>query len=74
MFPSGSHFQIADPAPLGLFAFATVTFISAVVHVHWHGSISTGLGPVGVVFGGFAQILSGFLDLLRFQQVCTIYY
>jgi succinate-acetate transporter protein len=55
---------IADPAPLGLAAFALTTFLLSVVNSGWTGGSSgagTGLEWVGAAFfyGGLAQLLAG---------------
>ncbi|HEY2552963.1 MAG TPA: acetate uptake transporter [Streptosporangiaceae bacterium] len=51
---------IADPAPLGLAAFAGTTFLLSVVNAHWATS-STGDAWLGYAFawGGFVQLLAG---------------
>jgi hypothetical protein len=51
---------IADPAPLGLAAFALTTFLLSAVNAGWAGS-STGSAWLGYAFayGGFCQLLAG---------------
>jgi uncharacterized protein len=51
---------IADPAPLGLAAFAATTFMLSVVNAHWATS-SSGAAWLGYAFayGGLAQLLAG---------------
>jgi succinate-acetate transporter protein len=51
---------IADPAPLGLAAFALTTFLLSAVNAHWATS-STGSDWLGYAFayGGLAQLLAG---------------
>ncbi len=51
---------IADPAPLGLGAFALTTFLLSVVNAGWAGS-STGNAWLGYAFayGGLCQLLAG---------------
>jgi succinate-acetate transporter protein len=51
---------IADPAPLGLAAFAATTFMLSVVNAHWATS-SSGTAWLGYAFayGGLAQFLAG---------------
>jgi uncharacterized protein len=51
---------IADPAPLGLAAFALTTFLLSAVNAGWAGS-STGSDWLGYAFayGGFVQLLAG---------------
>jgi succinate-acetate transporter protein len=54
--PSG----IADPAPLGLAAFATTTFLLSAANANWMGAAS-GAAFLGYAFayGGFIQLLAG---------------
>ena len=51
---------IADPAPLGLAAFALTTFLLSAVNAHW-ASTSTGSDWLGYAFayGGLCQLLAG---------------
>ena len=51
---------IADPAPLGLAAFALTTFLLSAFNAHWMGS-ATGNAWLGYAFayGGLAQLLAG---------------
>ncbi len=51
---------IADPAPLGLAAFALTTFLLSVVNAHWANS-SSGAAWLGYAFfyGGACQLLAG---------------
>jgi succinate-acetate transporter protein len=51
---------IADPAPLGLAAFALTTFLLSAVNAHWAGT-SSGSAWLGYAFayGGFGQLLAG---------------
>ena len=51
---------IADPAPLGLAAFALTTFLLSAVNAGWAGS-STGSAWLGyaLAYGGFCQLLAG---------------
>jgi uncharacterized protein len=51
---------IADPAPLGLAAFAGTTFLLSAVNAHL-ATTSTGLAWLGYAFawGGFVQLLAG---------------
>jgi succinate-acetate transporter protein len=51
---------IADPAPLGLAAFAGTTFLLSAVNAHI-ATTSTGLAWLGYAFawGGFVQLLAG---------------
>jgi succinate-acetate transporter protein len=51
---------IADPAPLGLAAFATTTFLLSAANAGWMNAASGGafLG-YAFAYGGFAQLLAG---------------
>jgi hypothetical protein len=51
---------IADPAPLGLAAFALTTFLLSVVNAHW-ATTSTGSAWLGyaLAYGGLVQLLAG---------------
>src|SRR5579859_7426886 len=51
---------IADPAPLGLAAFATTTFLLSAANANWMTAASGGafLG-YALAYGGFAQLLAG---------------
>jgi len=51
---------VADPAPLGLAAFAVTTFLFSVVNAGWAKS-STGVAWWGyaIAYGGVAQLLAG---------------
>jgi uncharacterized protein len=51
---------IADPAPLGLAAFALTTFLLSAANAGWMNS-ATGLAflPYALAYGGLAQLLAG---------------
>jgi uncharacterized protein len=51
---------IADPAPLGLAAFALTTFLLSAVNAHWANNTS-GLDWLGyaLAYGGLCQLLAG---------------
>jgi uncharacterized protein len=51
---------IADPAPLGLAAFAATTFLLSAANAHWM-TAATGSAWLGYAFayGGFGQLLAG---------------
>jgi uncharacterized protein len=51
---------IADPAPLGLAAFALTTFLLSAINAHW-ANTSTGSDWLGYAFayGGLCQLLAG---------------
>jgi succinate-acetate transporter protein len=52
--------SVADPAPLGLAAFALTTFLLSAKNANWMGS-ATGAAFLGYAFayGGLAQLLAG---------------
>jgi succinate-acetate transporter protein len=52
---------IADPAPLGLAAFALTTFLLSAVNAHWTFGNSAGIAFLGyaLAYGGIAQLLAG---------------
>jgi uncharacterized protein len=52
---------IADPAPLGLAAFALTTFLLSAVNAHWTNGNSAGTAFLGyaLAYGGLAQLLAG---------------
>jgi uncharacterized protein len=53
---------VADPAPLGLAAFALTTFLLSAVNAHWAtGNNSTTLAWLGyaLAYGGIIQLLAG---------------
>jgi uncharacterized protein len=52
---------IADPAPLGLAAFALTTFLLSAVNAHWTNGNSAGTAFLGyaLAYGGAAQLLAG---------------
>jgi succinate-acetate transporter protein len=49
---------VADPAPLGLAAFALTTFLFSAVNAHWTRGTSAWLG-YAFAHGGLAQLLAG---------------
>jgi len=55
------HRRFANPAPLGLAAFATTTFVLSMCNVNTRGLNSTPNIVVGMAFayGGLAQLLAG---------------
>jgi len=55
--PSG----IANPAPLGLAAFALTTFLLSAANAHWMKGNATGDAwlPYALAYGGIAQFLAG---------------
>jgi succinate-acetate transporter protein len=58
--PAAPTLAIADPAPLGLGAFALTTFLLSIHNVQWDNA-GTGLSWLGYAFayGGFCQLLAG---------------
>ena len=52
---------IADPAPLGLAAFALTTFLLSIVNAHWTRGNAAGTAFLGyaLAYGGIAQLLAG---------------
>jgi len=59
--PSSAASPIADPAPLGLAAFALTTFLLSASVAHWMNGNSTGNAWLGYAFayGGLVQLLAG---------------
>jgi uncharacterized protein len=59
--PAAAASPIADPAPLGLAAFALTTFLLSVVNARWTVGNSAGTAFLGyaLAYGGIVQILAG---------------
>src|ERR1700734_1502026 len=59
--PAIAASPIADPAPLGLAAFALTTFLLSAANAHWMNGNATGNAWVGYAFayGGLCQLLAG---------------
>jgi succinate-acetate transporter protein len=61
--PSGPVAPVADPAPLGLAAFATTTFILSMINANLvGGGVATSAGIVAgmaLAYGGIAQFIAG---------------
>ena len=59
--PASAASPIADPAPLGLAAFALTTFLLSASVAHWMNGNSTGNAWLGYAFayGGLVQLLAG---------------
>jgi hypothetical protein len=59
--PAASAAPVADPAPLGLAAFALTTFLLSIVNAHWTSGNSAGTAFLGyaLAYGGLAQLLAG---------------
>ena len=49
---------VADPAPLGLAAFALTTFLLSAKNAHWTDGTDAWLG-YALAYGGFTQLLAG---------------
>jgi succinate-acetate transporter protein len=58
--PAGPTLAIADPAPLGLGAFALTTFLLSIHNAGWDNA-GTGFSWLGysIAFGGLCQLLAG---------------
>src|SRR5580693_5522537 len=59
--PATAASPIADPAPLGLAAFALTTFLLSAANAHWMNGNATGDAWVGyaLAYGGLCQLLAG---------------
>lgn len=58
--------KIANPAPLGLFAFASTTWLLSMVNAGWFDEKSLVVVlAMALVFGGIAQIIAGILCFMR---------
>jgi succinate-acetate transporter protein len=59
--PAAQAAPVADPAPLGLAAFALTTFLLSAVNAHWMRGNSAGTAFLGyaLAYGGIAQLLAG---------------
>ena len=59
--PAIAASPIADPAPLGLAAFALTTFLLSAANAHWMNGNATGDAWLGyaLAYGGLAQLLAG---------------
>jgi uncharacterized protein len=52
--------QVADPAPLGLAAFALTTMVLSAINVGWVGAVNEPIVlGLAVAYGGTAQLLAG---------------
>ncbi len=58
---------IADPAPLGLAAFALTTFLLSAANAHWTAGNSAGTAFLGyaLAYGGIAQLLAGMWEFIN---------
>jgi uncharacterized protein len=59
--PTAPPTGIANPAPLGLAAFALTTFLLSAANSHWMNGNATSLAwlPYALAYGGIAQFLAG---------------
>jgi len=59
--PAAPAAAVADPAPLGLAAFALTTFLLSAVNAHWTSGNSAGTAFLGyaLAYGGIVQLLAG---------------
>lgn len=59
--------QIADPAPLGLAAFAMTTFVLSVFNAHLitNATLSAVVLPLALFYGGLAQFLAGMWEFRK---------
>ena len=59
--PAAAAGGIADPAPLGLAAFALTTFLLSAANARWMNGNATGSAWLGyaLAYGGFIQLLAG---------------
>jgi succinate-acetate transporter protein len=57
---------IADPAPLGLAAFAGTTFFLSVINTNMLGSaVDTGVLGLALFYGGLGQLLAGMWEFVK---------
>jgi hypothetical protein len=57
---------IADPAPLGLAAFAGTTFFLSVINTNMLGSaVDTGVLGLALFYGGLSQLLAGMWEFVK---------
>jgi hypothetical protein len=58
--PVEAHRKFANPAPLGLCAFALTTFVLSCINMHARGETSPAIAiPVAFGYGGLVQLLAG---------------
>lgn len=56
----GSHRRLGNPAPLGLFAFASTTLVLSLFNVHArHITVNNAIVGMALWYGGLAQLLAG---------------
>ena len=56
---------VADPAPLGLAAFAMTTFALSIANTNVWGAASSTAIALALVYGGVAQVLAGMWEFVR---------
>jgi succinate-acetate transporter protein len=61
----GAIHVVADPAPLGLAAFAMTTFALSISNTNIWGAASATALALALVYGGFAQLLAGMWEFVR---------
>src|SRR5487761_1280509 len=58
-------YSVADPAPLGLGAFAMTTFALSIANTNvWGAGVNAALA-LALVYGGAAQLLAGMWEFVR---------
>ena len=58
--------KFANPAPLGLAAFALTTWLLSMIHIGWFtGGAMNMVVAVALAYGGTAQIIAGIMELPR---------
>eukprot|EP01057_Protomagalhaensia_wolfi_P000133 Protomagalhaensia_wolfi_Nauph_80__132@NODE_1075_length_1756_cov_128_585906_g817_i0_p1_GENE_NODE_1075_length_1756_cov_128_585906_g817_i0NODE_1075_length_1756_cov_128_585906_g817_i0_p1_ORF_typecomplete_len225_score48_06Gpr1_Fun34_YaaH/PF01184_19/1_2e33_NODE_1075_length_1756_cov_128_585906_g817_i09621636 len=60
---------IADPAPLGFYAFAIQTFYAGTVYADWITAKAAVAFAPAIWYGGAAQLITGVIQLLRGEKV-----
>ena len=64
-FPATVAHSVADPAPLGLAAFAMTTFALSIANTNVWGAGASSALALALVYGGFAQLLAGMWEFVR---------
>jgi succinate-acetate transporter protein len=68
------HRKFANPAPLGLCAFALTTFVLSCINMHTRGETSAAIAiPVAFGYGGLVQLLAGMWYVSSATQNLAIY-
>jgi len=63
--PSLMRHVVADPAPLGLAAFAMTTFALSLANTNVWGPGAAAALALALVYGGIAQLLAGMWEFVR---------